>query len=140
VWYVSWFFQSALAFFGSLVLGIIVASRMNTTDVRVEQTAEYMIFAAIGAGLAVVVSNSRPSTAEPGRWVFASPVAIELLAVIIEPHRSEIANFFWVRPGPMAGESSWVLMLLTLPTWSCCMYSSVMWWRVRRPRAGPTPK
>ena len=79
---------------------------------------------------------------EHGSRAWILPVLLEGAALIWEIAWGRAASvwhgFFWVA-GPGRGEEPWLVVLLTLPTWSCCSYSAAMWWRLHARRASSHP-
>ena len=87
---------------------------------------EYVFLGVVSSAIASVISTMALGATVEGRWVWIIPVALLVAVLASEGYRNirEVKHMFYVGPGE--GEAGWVLLLLTLPTWSCCCYSLTM--------------
>jgi hypothetical protein len=133
--YLSWILQSLLAFFGPIILLMILASLLEPYgDTPTSLVLEYLFIAFAGFALALALAAIARSSPSEGRFVSVVPVSLVLLICVRQAASFGIRSlipFFYVA-GPGSAEEGWVLMLLTFPTWGCCWYSAAMWWRRRR--------
>lgn len=135
--FASWILQLVAAYCGPIAMLMVVDTWLKAQDTLLEQVLSYVLVGAIAAAMALVVSLLAGDPAKEGRWVWVIPFAFELMAVawelLFQRTHGELCELFVVRDtGPMAGENGWVMVLLTIPTWSCCCYSLVMWQQLRR--------
>jgi hypothetical protein len=132
----SWVFQLLLAYFGPLVLLMITWAGLVTGEDSPGLTlCEYVFIALISSAIASIVSTIASRATVEGRWVWVFPTALFLVVLVDAASRNmgEVKYMFYVGPGE--GEAGWGLMLLTMPTWSCCCYSLAM--NLRRRHNGP---
>jgi hypothetical protein len=123
----SWAIQFFLAYFGPLVLLMITAHYLFVGEDSPALTlCEYVFICVASSAIASVISTIAFGATAEGRWVWVIPVALFIAALASEGYRNirEVKYMFYVGPGE--GEAGWVLLLLTLPTWSCCSYSLTM--------------
>jgi len=123
----SWAIQSLLAYFGPLVLLIITWSYLSAgEDSPILTLCEYVFIGVVSSVLAAGISSVAFEATVRGRWVWIIPVALFLAALASEGYRNvrEVTYMFYVGPGE--GEAGLGLVLLTMPTWSCCCYSITM--------------
>lgn len=106
-----------------------VEAQLSAANTTTWNILEYLIVMILSIALALMVSLPLPSSVLEGRYVFVVPVATEIWAVALSKNSKEAVDFFYAGSGPMSGEASWALVLITLPTWGCCWYSVVMYWR-----------
>lgn len=133
--FVGWLLQLLLAYIGpsaALMVAASVAS-IDSTYAWPWWVFNYAAVAVLAAVTALGVSALFPGLAIQGRWVWVLPVIFEISSLVFDLHSqpSEVPLFFCV-PSSMDGEAGLVVVLLTVPTWGCCWYSAVMWWRGRR--------
>lgn len=87
---------------------------------------QYVFIGVASSAFAFAISTIAFGATVEGRWVWIIPVALFLAALVSESYRHirEVKYMFYVGPGE--GEAGRLLLLLTLPTWSCCCYSLTM--------------
>src|SRR5579875_1641429 len=130
--FASWLLQLLLAYFGPLIVLGITEALLNIPDTMAPQILEYVAVGVFSAGAAALVSTVVPNALREGRAVWILPAGVEIIGILSEliPHGLRSASlFFFYTPGQ--GEEAWGVLLLTLPTWSCCCYSATAWWRLR---------
>jgi hypothetical protein len=91
----------------------------------------YGVLIVVNVALAVCVSFLATGAERDGRWIWALPMSLELLATGAFI-KGGVNLLTLVYTGPGEGEAAWGLVLLTYPTWGCCWYSATMWWLRRR--------
>jgi hypothetical protein len=124
------FLQLGLAYFGPLVVAMVLELALGAKDSVAWLVFDYVIFWFLSISAALSVFRLMPEAAESGRWVWAVPVALLASGVVWDMHLgifNTARAVFWGR-----GEDGWVRALVTLPAWSCCWYSGTMTWRRRR--------
>ncbi len=132
--FVSWVLQLLLAYCGTLAALFRIEIALNGTDSIPWQLLSYLLALLIGAALALVISAVAPWSANAGRWVWVIPVCFLVSCGVIDAIYvpSDLRYYLFMDPRPSEGESGWVVVLVTLPTWGCCWYSATMRWRWRR--------
>src|SRR5713226_6982522 len=118
----SLFLQLFLAYFGPSALLIAFHVWLPAPDTPVWQMLDCVFLAVAGIALALLVTALARNSARVGIFVWILPAAIELWAAIDESLLFGISSLgstlFYGQ-----GEDSWVVVLLTYPTWGCCWYS-----------------
>jgi len=132
----SWTLQLSLASCGPLLALMITEKCVSLGPGGPILTLfQYSFIGVVSVLIASILSAVTPDSVVEGRWVWVLPVVLFLIAFASEAlrHIREVTYMFYVRPGE--GEAGWLMVLLTMPTWSCCSYSLTMslW---RRHRAG----
>jgi hypothetical protein len=137
----SWAFQSLLAYVGPLVLLMIVWHYLSAgEDSPVLTICEYVFIGVVSTAFASGISKIVSGATAEGRWVWILPAALFLAALADAGSRNmrEVKYLFCVGPGE--GEAGWCLVLVTMPTWSCCCYSLAMsLWRRHNNRDQSSP-
>jgi hypothetical protein len=116
------------------MLGVL-ENRLDIEDTALAQVLSYAFLAAMGLAMALLVSMMARAAMREGSFIWVLPVGLEIAAVIWQLFSEGVVSTLhglFFTPGPGLGEESWGMVLLTLPTWSCCSYSATMWWRLRR--------
>ena len=128
----AWMSQLIAAYCGP-VLGVILLDALVLKwrqDTITSQALDYIFVAAESIALASVIAKILPGSKKEGVLIWILPTLFEAAAVVWQVWRtldvSSIAGVFYIRRGQ--GEASWIVFLLTLPTWACLAYSSTMWW------------
>jgi hypothetical protein len=133
----AWVLQLVLAYCGP-VLGLgLVERSVRWTDTPATTLLEYVIIAALSGLLSLAVLLVAPDSSREGCWIWALPAIIGAVVLIVLCSRgfAQMLTLFYAPPGE--GEAGWAIVLLTLPTWSCCCYSAAMWgWRRRHEKKG----
>jgi hypothetical protein len=117
--------QLFLAYFGPMAVLMAFHVWLRGRETPVSQILDYVFLAAAGIALALLVTALARNSTRLGIFVWILPAAIELWAAIDESLLFGISSLgstlFYGQ-----GEDGWVVMALTLPTWSCCWYSAAM--------------
>ena len=125
----GWASQLALSYLGTFLGLLLFSALTNFPDSPFFQGLNYFVMMFAGAGLAGVVSRSFPQAAKEGSWVWVIPVLIwaaVATGILLGSISGTLGDLFCFDPKPGAGEGGWVVLMLTLPTCSCCCYSAVM--------------
>jgi len=137
----SWLVQSAVGFFGPLVILAIAEAGLSISDSMVWQMLSYAFLGFVAAAIALLVGRLAGGCIQEGIWIWLLPSFLEIAAAVWSALSEGLGAtwrglFFIASPGP--GEESLGVVLLTWPVWSCCCYSGTMWllWR-RRNRTRP---
>ena len=134
---VSLVLQLLVAYCGPLVVATILTSSI-VRDTIASQILTYILVGITAACFALLVSTIHGDAAFEGRRIWIPPVLVEGAMVIWEMASNGFMSVWFglvlFAEGPLGGEASLAVVLLTLPTWSCCWYSAAMWWRRRRRR------
>jgi len=122
--------QLALAYLGPLILTVVLSGLFSAPDDTVWQVIDYLIFGVFGIGAAVLISCLISKATDSGRWIWMMPVLLLIFGLLWDmrlgaPDSAQIIFFG-------TGEGGWIKLFVTLPAWSCCLYSLTMSWRRRR--------
>jgi hypothetical protein len=129
----SFVLQFAAVYLVPTIGWVAVDTRLELQDSLASDLIAYAFIGAVTAALAFMAARIAPSSVIEGTWVWVFPTVLELVGIGWDLYLfggSTLKGFF-LSPPPGQGEGGWVLVLLTLPTWGCCVYSFVMW-RLRR--------
>lgn len=126
----SWAAQLFLSTLGPFIL---LASTEVALNHNLNQVVEGIACLGIAMLMARLLHRVLPRSATAGRWVWVLPTVLFLAmftwTALLSDLRSALTDCFW--PGP-DGERGWIQALVTLPTLSSIVYSSVMWFRTRK--------
>lgn len=122
--------QLFMAYCGPIAILIAFHVWLHAPETPASQILDYVFLAAAGIALALFVTALTGNSTKLGIFVWVLPAAIELYAAISESLSFGIASLGSTLLYGQ-GEDGWVVMVLTLPTWSCCWYSAATWWRRR---------
>ena len=102
--------------------------------------AWYISVLCIGFFLALLVHRIFPGSATAGRWIWAMPTLLFVLAFasVAVGHGPAYALSDFIDPGP-SGEAWWLVVTVTYPTCSCVLYSIGMIFASNRAGRGMTP-
>jgi hypothetical protein len=134
----AWLLQTLAACFGPLIVVVVFSGMLGHGS---SLFPYYAVTCLASLGIAQTTSRVLPAWVAVGRWIWLLPVLLELVSLTRNV-------FLWGVPttlhefigfgAPMAPEEEWGIVLLTLPVWSCCWYSALMWWHIRK-GAGSVP-
>lgn len=136
----AWVTQLLLAYTGPLLALGLLESVVHWADTPAATALQYLLIAILAVVLSLSVAFVFPNSSREGRWTWVLPAALELIVLLALYSHSlaQMRTLFYVPPGE--GEAGWGIVLITLPTWSCCCYSGAMWyWRKRRNSDVPKP-
>jgi hypothetical protein len=126
--------QTLVAYCAPITLLVWLSGLVGGQDTPLEQVLSYVFVGAAAFALALAFSAFSMDLAREGRLAWVLPAILFATVVIWQVASQGVQSpwreFFFV-PGPGHGEEGWVIFILTLPTWSCCCYSTAMCWRHR---------
>ncbi len=125
-----------MKYFGHIFLGcwapmiaaLVLLEAINAITGRypvAEQVESYVLIGLSGFLLGRLMAHACRHGAGEGRSAGLFPATVWLFFFLLELalQPSEVSGFFYYPTGPGGGEGGWGVILLTLPTWSCCWYS-----------------
>jgi len=133
--FAGWVLQLIFAYCAPVIVLAVLDGAIHATDSAAWQVFNYGVVCLLSVAAAWGMSALVVGSVREGRWVWVLPASVELLCVIAMFFSEGLSGpvaLFYTGNGPMAGEESWGVVLLTIPTWSCCWYSVTMYWRRRR--------